>query len=53
LAINPFWHPPRDTSERCSVCKRDCSERAWRTSQSEGSTTFGQLLKGAVTNPKK
>lgn len=53
LAINPFWHPPRDTSEHCSVCQRDCSEKAWRTSQSEGSTNFGQLLKGAIAGPKK
>lgn len=57
LNLSPFWHPPRDAQDRCSVCKRDCSERSWRSSESESapssSASFGALLKGALGNKKK
>jgi len=61
LSLSPFWHPPRDKSERCTYCKRDCSERSWKTQdassgdKSEGPTTtstFGSLLKGAIKGAK-
>jgi uncharacterized metal-binding protein YceD (DUF177 family) len=53
LTINPFWHPPREARDICSVCHRDCSRKAWQASGSETSTSFGQLLKGAIGDPKK
>jgi uncharacterized metal-binding protein YceD (DUF177 family) len=61
LSLSPFWHPPRDKSERCTYCKRDCSERSWKagdTSADDSSTTtpststFGTLLKGAIKGSK-
>jgi hypothetical protein len=30
LALSPYWHPPRDPQDVCSVCRRDCSRRSWR-----------------------
>jgi uncharacterized metal-binding protein YceD (DUF177 family) len=58
LSLSPFWHPPRDSSERCLLCKRDCSERAWRTGEppaAEGraQSSFGNLLKGALKGGKE
>lgn len=61
LRLSPFWHPPRDAQERCSLCKRDCSERSWRSKDvvpdSQGTATatssFGSLLKGALRDAKK
>lgn len=59
LNLSPFWHPPRDKDDRCTVCKRQCSARAWSSgeratapSQNTGSS-FGTLLKGALGNKKK
>ncbi len=57
LSLSPFWHPPRDANERCTYCKRDCSERSWKTAEtaagesSTGATTssrFGSLLKDVI-----
>ena len=59
LNLSPFWHPPRDKNDRCTVCTRDCSERAWRTGQDEqvstktGGTNLGSLLKGAIGAKKR
>jgi hypothetical protein len=33
LALSPYWHPPRDGEERCSVCRRDCSRRIWSVAE--------------------
>lgn len=58
LSLSPFWHPPRDTHERCLVCHRDCSKRLWRaeasgpadklSTQAQSSSTLGALLQGAL-----
>lgn len=59
LSLSPFWHPPRDDQERCTLCARDCSARAWSSrndgsssvdagAPSAGSSSFGDLLKGAL-----
>jgi uncharacterized metal-binding protein YceD (DUF177 family) len=62
LQISPFWHPPRDEHERCSVCPRDCSRHSWRIAGSESETaapttkqgsSFGSLLQGALAKGKK
>jgi uncharacterized metal-binding protein YceD (DUF177 family) len=54
LHINPFWHPPRDKNERCSVCKRECGARVWAEEEKkEKTSTFGSLLKGALGTTKK
>lgn len=53
LAINPFWHPPRDEREHCSVCKRDCSAKAWGSGGGSAQTSFGSLLQGALGRPRK
>jgi uncharacterized metal-binding protein YceD (DUF177 family) len=57
LNINPFWHPPRDKNERCTVCKRDCAANVWRREESDGDekkpSAFGSLLKGALSSTKK
>lgn len=54
LHINPFWHPPRDQNERCSVCHRDCAAKVWGGEENkEKTSTFGSLLKGALGSPKK
>lgn len=53
LAINPFWHPPREAGNICSICKRDCSKSSWQASDAEPSSSFGQLLKGALKPPSK
>ena len=54
LSLSPFWHPPRDSQDRCTVCKRDCSSKAWGTQSSEVKTSpFGALLKGALNTSKK
>lgn len=53
LGLSPFWHPPRDTHDRCTHCKRDCSAKAWGASSEGKSSPFGALLKGALANPKK
>jgi uncharacterized metal-binding protein YceD (DUF177 family) len=62
LQISPFWHPPRDERERCSVCARDCSRHSWRASESESAppvrasgkgSSFGSLLQGALAKGKK
>ena len=63
LSLSPFWHPPRDKQDRCTVCKRDCSARAWRSGGDEApksetanesgkASTFGALLKGALKGAK-
>jgi len=63
LSLSPFWHPPRDTQDHCTVCTRDCSARAWRsggddgapgekTSQAGKASSFGALLKGALKGAK-
>jgi uncharacterized metal-binding protein YceD (DUF177 family) len=31
LSLSPFWHPPRDKHDRCSVCNRNCSRKLWTT----------------------
>ena len=48
LALNPFWHPARDSQDHCTVCKRDCSNRAWRAKDTESTSNFGSLLKNAL-----
>lgn len=59
LSLSPFWYPPRDTSERCTYCSRDCSKHSWAAQEESGgseqassnsgtSSTFGSLLKGAL-----
>ncbi len=54
LNLNPFWHPPRDKQDRCTVCKRDCSSKVWGGEQkSEKSSAFGSLLKDALSTSKK
>ncbi len=64
LNLSPFWHPPRDDHERCTLCKRDCSARAWASrgdgsgasdagASSPGSSSFGNLLKGALKGDKR
>jgi len=60
LQLSPFWHPPRDAHDRCSVCNRECSERSWRSKEvatDEGgvcaaTSSFGSLLKGALKERK-
>ena len=54
LNINPFWHPPRDEQDRCSVCQRDCSSKVWGGEEkAEKSSSFGSLLQGALRGAKK
>jgi len=62
LQISPFWHPPREAHERCSVCARDCSRHSWRIAGPETKTaapttkqgsSFGSLLQGALAKGKK
>lgn len=55
LHLNPFWHPPRDEKDRCTVCNRDCSASCWDSDRSSTSTgsSFGTLLKGAMGGAKK
>lgn len=54
LNLNPFWHPPRDKQDRCTVCKRDCSSKVWGGEQRSGkSSAFGSLLKDALNTTKK
>jgi uncharacterized metal-binding protein YceD (DUF177 family) len=54
LNLNPFWHPPRDKQDRCTVCKRDCSSKVWSGEQkSEKCSAFGSLLKDALSTSKK
>ena len=54
LNINPFWHPPRDNQDRCTVCSRDCSSKVWTGEQKrEKSSPFGSLLKDALNTSKK
>jgi len=56
LNINPFWHPERDTHDKCTYCKRDCRSRVWGEEKKEGeqkNSTFGALLKGALNAAKK
>jgi uncharacterized metal-binding protein YceD (DUF177 family) len=54
LNINPFWHPPRDNQDRCTVCSRDCSSKVWTGEQKrEKSSAFGSLLKDALNTSKK
>lgn len=58
LSLSPFWHPPRDKQERCTVCQRDCSRKLWRAgenkpsdpsgAQPQSTSSFGKLLKGAL-----
>jgi uncharacterized metal-binding protein YceD (DUF177 family) len=61
LQLSPFWHPQRDAADRCSFCKRDCSERSWRAggeSSQEAAkkpvkSSFGSILQGALSKAKK
>ncbi len=61
LSLSPFWHPPRDSSDRCTFCKRDCSARSWQagagpTQSPEASfakSSFGSLLRGALNKGKR
>lgn len=54
LNLNPFWHPPRDTAERCTTCQRDCSLKTWGGEEKSGkSSAFGTMLKGALSTAKK
>ena len=56
LNLSPFWHPPRDEDEQCSVCTRNCSVNSWKSAASEKSDkspSFGDLLKGAMKTPTK
>lgn len=60
LTLSPFWHPARDAQDRCSVCKRDCSGRSWRSGnvsgpaeKPPGGASFGDLLKGALGGTKR
>lgn len=58
LSLSPFWHPPRDHRDKCSYCKRDCSQKLWRvgdddkkdetSNEAKTSGTLGNLLKGAL-----
>jgi uncharacterized metal-binding protein YceD (DUF177 family) len=58
LSLSPFWHPPRDSKERCIMCKRDCSRKMWRAADESGSSesadkptkgaNLGALIKGAM-----
>lgn len=62
LSLSPFWHPPRNKQERCTVCHRDCSKKMWRAGESKSSesstelsdkqpqptSAFGNLLRGAL-----
>jgi uncharacterized metal-binding protein YceD (DUF177 family) len=58
LSLSPFWHPPREEHDRCSVCNRDCSKKRWTTddergraeelTQDEARSSLGALLKGAL-----
>ncbi len=56
LNLSPFWHPPRDKDDHCSVCTRNCSVNSWQSTASEKSDkspSFGDLLKGAMKGPTK
>lgn len=56
LNLSPFWHPPRDKQDRCTVCKRDCSISAWESKESaksQGKRSLGDLLKGALNGTTK
>lgn len=61
LNLSPFWHPPRDSSDRCTLCKRDCSARSWQAApgttqtpdSSTGKSSFGSLLRGALSKGKR
>jgi uncharacterized metal-binding protein YceD (DUF177 family) len=56
LQLSPFWHPPRDTRDRCTVCTRDCSVSAWQSkgaANSEKKQSLGDLLKGALNGTTK
>ncbi len=59
LNLSPFWHPPRDTQDRCTLCKRQCSAKAWSSGEPKESTasdsrpSLGSLLKGALAEKKK
>ena len=57
LSLSPFWHPPRDSQDRCTVCKRDCSTRAWKSGAQDqpasGTSSLGDLLKGALGGKKR
>jgi uncharacterized metal-binding protein YceD (DUF177 family) len=61
LQLSPFWHPPRDASDRCTLCKRNCSEHSWRaggdnSKQAEvasGKSSLGSLLQGALNKGRK
>ncbi len=59
LTLSPFWHPPRDSQDRCTFCKRPCSGRQWSSGQAaeapaqKASSSFGTLLKGALGSKKK
>jgi uncharacterized metal-binding protein YceD (DUF177 family) len=61
LNLSPFWHPARDSSDRCCLCKRDCSARSWQATpgpsqspdSSNGKSSFGSLLRGALSKGKR
>ena len=53
LSLSPFWHPPRDSQDRCTHCKRDCSVKSWGSSSETPTSPFGTLLKGALSGGKK
>jgi uncharacterized metal-binding protein YceD (DUF177 family) len=53
LCLSPFWHPPRDEHDRCTVCKRDCSVRAWGGAKEVTASPFGALLQGAIKASRK
>jgi uncharacterized metal-binding protein YceD (DUF177 family) len=53
LGLSPFWHPPRDEHDRCAVCKRDCSVKAWGGAQEGTASPFGALLQGAIKSARK
>ena len=63
LGLSPFWHPPRDSNERCTHCQRDCSRKQWRAgeetteldanNQTQATTALGNLLQGALKRKRE
>lgn len=56
LGLNPFWHPPRDECDRCTVCGRDCTQSAWNSTEEAAARsqgTLGDLLSKALRGPGK
>ncbi len=54
LNLSPFWHPPRDSRDRCTACNKDCSKKLWKAQEQESkaATSFGALFKNAISKQK-